>query len=560
MKIIGYHITNNLIANSEGEVYTQSPWLNFLFADKGECIKVLYHLDYSTACLLKMLKLSEDALRTLQETTDLKFEEYKFEYISKKWFAIKDFSTRQWAGFSDMSQYIPTPLESTGDDIADSIDHAIEAKIAGAKVYKVLTELGLHPKSLTSPISAFNREILSNIDLPTIDDLPDEVAELAYQCCKGSWIEAFQLGLFEDTLDFDIRSAYGSELAKLVDFRYGKWIPEEEYEQRLKVAKYGYCKGTVTIDKPFSPIMYKSNTQLYTPTGTWETVLTMNEIDFIYKWKLGTFEIENGWWWVPAKTEATETILSIVPDYIKNTVDYPLKNILNKLYQRKQQSANSFEDNILKRIIAGIWGKMLEYTERGLGELFNPVWGAEVETNIKLKVADFVLSNNLQDNLLSITVDGALIKNTDQPCFPPLKAMESGEFSIAEDNRAMGTWKLSHHCPSIIIGSGTQAIRNKQSDNMFSLQYDNLLEMIAESPKSKEYKLAGLSPVTLPKAIMQDRLEDLGKLEELTRNITLNSEVKRDYNNQPQNGKELLANQFSSKPWDISIVQEITED
>ena len=318
MRVIGYHITHNFACNSDSESCTEAPWLDFLFAEKGECIKVLYHMDYSVACLLKMLNIPADALKELAETTDLNYEEYTFQYIPKKWFSIKDKKTRQWAGFSDMAQY-----ENCNLQILEGADNAkfcaSAAKVIGDRVYITLVDLGLSPKSLASPISAFNREILSAMDLPTVDDIPDEVAEYAYQCCRGSWIENFAIGNYDDTLDWDIKSAYGAELAKLVDFRLGGW---EQSKMYIANARYGFCKGVVTINKSFSPILFKTPSNLFTPMGTWETYLTKDEIDFIDKWGLGEFEIENGFWFTLDKENYKE----------------PLRNMVAGLFRQKGKS------------------------------------------------------------------------------------------------------------------------------------------------------------------------------------------------------------------------------
>lgn len=123
-----------------------------------------------------------------------------------------------------------------------------------------------------------------------------------------------------------------------------------------------------------------------------------------------------------------------------------------------------------------------------------------------------------------------------------------------DTNSTMGSWKLSHHCPSIIINSGVQAVRDKATQGVFALRYDWLLEQIKAKPKAKEYKLKGTSPITLAKAITQNRLQDLGKLEEIERPISVDVELKRCYRIEPRNGKELLSNQYDSVPWDISVV------
>ena len=32
---------------------------------------------------------------------------------------------------------------------------------------------------------------------------------------------------------------------------------------------------------------------------SWYTYLTKEEIEFIYKYKIGTYAINDGWWWIP---------------------------------------------------------------------------------------------------------------------------------------------------------------------------------------------------------------------------------------------------------------------
>lgn len=404
MRVVGYHITDNIESNSDGEINQSAPWLDFLMVDKGECIKVFYHMDYSIACLLRMLKIPEKQLRELAETTDLEYKGYEFQYIPKRWFAVR--YNKEFGGFSDMSQYTESILKINQDNHG-TVEYAISARDTGYKVYGALHNLGLNPKSLTSPISAYNKEVLSNIDLPTVDDMPPEVAWMSYKCCKGPWIECFRRGHFNVSYDYDIKSAYGSELAKLLDTRYGKWIQSKEY---IANSIYGYCRGIVTINSNFSPIVYSDNSEhTFTPVGTWETYLTKNEIDFINKWKLGNFEIEDGWWWKLGEvgTNTNDGYNIMTKKEIESLLS--LKTIIHNLYIKKEQASTDFEANIIKRIISGIWGKLLETYNDGFGANFNPVWASQVETNVRLKVAEFVLANNMQDHVLSVTVDGVLL-------------------------------------------------------------------------------------------------------------------------------------------------------
>jgi len=538
MRIIGYHISDGLIVNSDGEFCKLPPWLNFLAANKGDSIKTLYHLDYSVACLLKMIGLPIELCKELLETSDLRFDVvdgqftrlepddknpvgFVVQYIPRKWFSIKDCSTRQWAGFSDMLQYHNKALDGQPPE-----KYAEIAEITGQQVYDALVKLGLHPKSLSSPISAYSKEVLSQIDLPTVDDLPDDVIEFAYNCIKGAWVEAFKLGHFDCTWDWDIKTAYGSQLAKCADFRHGKWERSKIY---IANAHYGYCKGVVTIDKPFSPILLNA----YSPIGLWEGWLTKAEIDFIDQGELGDYEIEDGWWWIPDRDGVLKT---------------PLAPKIGELYWFKESAEDKITDEVAKRCINGIWGKLGEINpsnkqEKGVyGDLFNPVWYCEVESRVRLKVAEAVLRHNLQDHVLAIKVDGLL---TD--CTAPLFKNE------------MGGWKLSHRCPAVVIGSGLETLRDKKSEAQYALKYGWLLDQIKTKPQARQYKIKGYSPVTLPVAIIEDRFEDLGKIEKDAVPVKVNFENKRCYRREPKNGGELLSNQYNSVPWDASVVYRLPE-
>lgn len=433
MQITGYHIGQGVIATSDSKLHTEPPWLNFLL--DGEGIKALYHLDYSVANLLVLLKFTEKQLRQLyneskrykiinnvtnrQKTviadsaeeacqrlgwpiSDCLVEElskvksgtlqtqgYKFRYIPNKFFSIAYGS--QFTVFSDMSQYMDSWSLDDGYNESPSDLALRKAYIAlevANEVYRALTKLGLHPKSLTSPIAVFEKEVLSKMDLPTIEDMPEEAAEYAYNCTRGPWVEAFQKGHFVAD-DFDIRSAYPFQLSQLADLRYGSFRKSKKYEPDTY---YGYCKGMVDITADFSPVIYsKTEEQNFTPKGRWETYLTKAEIDFIRQYRIGTFVIYDGWFWYPDK------------------IVKPLEGLMRWLYEKKE-GASGLEKKIIKRIASGTWGKLLEVKQDNeLGNYVNTPWGVEVESRTRLEVARFVLDNGLEERLLSIAVDGVLV-------------------------------------------------------------------------------------------------------------------------------------------------------
>lgn len=101
--------------------------------------------------------------------------------------------------------------------------------------------------------------------------------------------------------DYDIIASFPTVARDLIDIRHCEWIKSNEYQAN---AVYGYCKGKITIHDwvTVSPIIYEAEDgSLLTPTGIWDTYLTKGEIDFVNKWGIGKFEIEEGWWATPKK-------------------------------------------------------------------------------------------------------------------------------------------------------------------------------------------------------------------------------------------------------------------
>ena len=526
MKILGYHITSNrILANSDGEVCTSPPYLDFLLERKPETIKVFYHMNYSIANLLKMIGITKYEAQKLQNNNQFYTAPYNIKYIAGKFFSVKEgqYFGSPFAIFGDMSQYRPATFE--GEETAETcLAKAREAQKTGEEVYKTLVSLGLSPTSLTSPVKAYEKEVLSKMNLPTVDDIPEEAGYYAYQCCHGNWLEAFQLGHWEKAYDYDINSAFPSELTKLLDLRKGIWIKKKEYQSE---ARYGYCKGIVTITAPFSPVIYyregsEPNSLNYTPAGSWETFLPKQVVEFIYRWNLGTFRLEDGWWWTPT---AEDRVFS---------------NIIEQLYWRKEQSTGLGRETI-KRTMSGIWGKLLQVQKDGFGDMFNPVYGAEVETNTRLRVAEFALQNKICP--IHIAVDGLTSP----------KPVE-----LPQNEAKIGRWELAsppEGAACVCAGTAVMAIKGRVKSADFSLDYDWLVEEIGKNPETQEYKIRKLSPVTLAVAL-NGNWEKLGQLHEITKVVGIGRDIKRCYKEFPQNGRELLSRQYGSEPWDISVVEQ----
>ena len=54
-----------------------------------------------------------------------------------------------------------------------------------------------------SSIRAYEKVVLSQMDLPKWSDCID-AGRYAYNCCKHNWVEAFKIGHWDKTWDYDI--------------------------------------------------------------------------------------------------------------------------------------------------------------------------------------------------------------------------------------------------------------------------------------------------------------------------------------------------------------------
>lgn len=526
MNIIGYHVGETSIASSLGDVKTQAPWLDwFLSHSQPDTIQCFYNLDVDVARLLKLINFDSTEGKKLLSNGKLYIAPYTLRYIPKKFFSIdKGFGRgHPFATFSDMSQYCSTPIDSRDDRPEGLLARARKAAATGTDVYKILISLGLKPSTLVSPIRVFQKDVLDKLDLPTVDDIPNEVGEFAYYCCKGSWLECFQIGHF-DAWDYDITSSYPFFASVLPDIRQGEWKHTSSGDKSYKAL--GFFKGKVTIKANFSPILYKKERGMtFTPRGTWNTYLTGAEWSFIDEYKLGSFECEEGWWW----------------EYLPKTgnLKYPLNQTMKWLFSEKQNGIE-LKREVIKRIMAGIYGKFLEvrqYEEEAMGPLFNPVYAAEIETNTRLEIARFALDNKVIP--VHVAVDGLLV---DQE----LPIIGSG---------AMGEWKLITHSPALIMGSGVVAVKDRKGLGDFALDYDNIVDGIKSFPANTYHELRKDSLVSLAKALNSGRFEKIGMMEPMTRRVEFCSENKRLYVKKPKRGQDLLDNQYQSIPLDTSMIE-----
>lgn len=514
--MVGYYINNNYIADSNGNVKSglkSLQVLDYMIKDSLEPA-IAYDLDACFASLLAQVGLTAREAECLLKNSRLQISGYTLKYYPGKLFCI-DYGIgrgHKFRNFFNAKQFGCCKLDEY--DEQQGIEMAKRAAKIAENTIDALKILDLPYYKLTSPVSLYLKSSNGRaLDFPTIDELPDDkIGELAYSSVRGNWLEAYRVGTWNSAYDYDINGAYAAEIASLPDLRLGDWVNSKEVPE---YAMLGFAEGILSITSDFHPFIVKSQTgENILPVGEdmFET-LALSKIRLLKQYpEVGTFEIEDGWWWIPNKP-----------------LQYPFKKEIERLYNLRQQYNNTKANTILHRIMAGLWGKLLEYHNERLGDNFNPVYGATVESNVASKVFTACKANGVVP--LHVAVDGII---TDR---------ELVNLNISD---TLGGWRLSHKGKCIIINAGTVGFEGKNGKEEFSITYEWLYNAFTANPDLSEYTMQKNTFVSLRKAVKQNRLVDIGKIEKLNRTVYANEGNRRLWKDSFSCGSDVLTKQISS--------------
>ena len=511
MDVVGYHITNEGIVTDRGDVVKVPPFLGFLVDKYPDCQKVLYDLDAAVASLSKLIELNPKEAEILLKGK-LYVSPYKLTYFPSHFFSV-DYgggANHPYANFANMNQVGYHDAQYTEDNsIEDAIKKAKQARDTAIEVSKSFKYLGLSTDNIASPLSAFLKKY-SLKHCPTVSDCPDKVANLAWEAVRGQWFEGYVMGSAENCFDFDINGSYCSEMSQIPDIRYGSWV---ESDSIPNAASLGIARVSLTIDSDFHPFIVRIGKESnFTPIGTFENILGLNAIRLLEKWKLGTYKILEGHWFVPM--------------HRNNVISgNPYEGTMKWLWSKKI-NATARNKTIVTRVYSAIWGRTLQTLSDGsFGDMFNPIVGYTVEENSRIKVADACLTEGIKP--IAIMADGFLTNK---------------EIKSLPLNSELGGWKLSAKGKCIIAGSGAVCFEGDNPPEGLALRYDSLIEQINENPDATSYTRSKYSPVTLTLALQyEENFVKLGQIEKIDRTLTIGEDTKRLYFDRPKTGRDLIS-------------------
>jgi len=452
---------------SDGEILITDKWddaVGFLLKPVGwDSFAVVWSVDEFVDCISSLLPKSISD--KLKEGGRLYHENRKLYFQSGRMLGINH------NDFYGLSRYSNEPI----NDCSGLLELAY-------KVIKCYQQLGIEEVTkLTSPIAVYT-EKLKQIDFPRASDLPESALPLTDACAKimtREWRDTFKLGHWtqDEITDYDLRAGYPSLVAKLPDITDAKFFSSDKMPSKYS---WGEMQGTLKIIKPVSPF-YCEKVDGY-PIGEWEDSITTDQLWLLKKWGVGSFQIKHGDFF-------------LLPEQYKT----PFKPTMQTLYNARSQS--DLMSRIAKGISVGIWGKFAERYEERLGDNFNSIYARMVTSRCMILVADFSYRNQLENDMVSILVDGLLAtKRLDLP-----------------ENNTMGTWRQNPPNPALVLSTLYQWIGDKRPA---MLTHNGIMERINAKPNSSVYGDV-----------------DLNLLER-----------SRIFDSFPRTGRQLLENKYISKP------------
>jgi hypothetical protein len=483
-RIVAILIQDKYISDSEGlkvEVTTPESLLDFLLINYGEgCFKICWNLFQLIHLIGKVLPTN--IMQELMDKDRVIFGDYKLFSSAGRIFGVTynhhthdNFYDKHEENIFHLSQYFPGEKAETLEEI----------KTKCIEFLTMLDGLGYNPTKLSSAISIYDENVLSNKYLPTIFDLDEEgqdFCEFARPLLHRELRACYKLGHWQPNTErqawrYDLRSAYPSIVKDLLDTNEATYWQSNKYEPK---ADWGVCKGKITITTDgYSPILNQENIPI---KGTWTDLITVEDWGYINKYKIGHFELEKGYW---VKFHST----------IK-----PFQKIMTDLYQMRQKGG--LIETFAKAVSVGLIGRFGQEYEDRVGALNNPIYSILATSRIPLKVGRFIMENQLDNDLIAVVVDG----------------FEASKYIPTIDNKQMGDWKVSEPVNLLAMSLGYLFVEDKKPNN---ITYKEMLDEILAHPNKQSYK---------------------GVL--LNANMLSNN---RSYKIFPKTGNDLLTNVYDSK-------------
>ena len=558
-----------LICDDEGnykEVDDIEQIFQFLTRDRFKSqFNWFFNIKFDFESIIKYL--DKDELIDLYQNHKLQHYNYEIKYIDRKFFSLSH--NKHYYYFYDMFGFIETSLNNAAkkylheeklSNIVDSSklntdwsywennkENIIKYCIKDAELTKrvadyfwslVYKNMEYYPKRPFSKGRIAEEYFLSKCYIPTINDIPHRALELAYNSYLGGRFELIQKGYFDKCYTYDIKSAYPSIIAELIDYNKGKWIKCKNGKIN-KDAYGGYYNCKIDcLELIFSPFTKKIQSLSVFPNGKFNQTLTKTEIEF-YRDNFESIDIKI--------TDGIE----FFPDEILT----PFKEEILKLYSWKEKEKDEDVKYAVKIFMNAFYGKTIQKSgDLNLtGKIFNPIWATEITSQTRLKL--FTLMLQKPDTIIGSSTDS--VHSTEPLSIP--KSPSLGDFS--KDFEGEGVYIMSDvyylwnnetkKDKSKIRGFSLAKTKDMNDETETKKDKLSLRQILNSMKKDTIYKYETMRPYHLGECLLHTKsrtIEDLNIFAKVKKSININGDKKRIWKDDFKNGKECLKRNIQSMP------------
>jgi hypothetical protein len=528
-----------LLADSDGDYVdtfkvgiTIDTVISFLTRPKFETSwNFCYNLSYDGSVILKLLGKQILSSYKTKRAFRFKYDKYNFFFIPKKTLRISK-GHHSWV-FYDITQFYDfQPLqkaykENIGNKFPDNyLKMKSKRKQFPPLFYKknrrqvrqyciddckLTKELSNHwiqifgkafgvftQRWISSGYLAEKVLINHGVDIPFFKDLNYDLQEFAWKSYFGGRFEIIKRGFIGEAWLYDINSAYPFALSKIPDITKGSW--RNGLRTIHKKALMGFFKIEVRYDDceyipafAFRRITLNGEKIVY-PSGNFISYATLEELKNVDQ---KNYKIIDSW------------------QFFDDNPTYPFRDFIITHYDKrmKLKHENNPMQLPIKIILNAIYGKMGQKVNRRIGNLFNPVIFAYITGDARAQLFGFVKEHNLERDVVAFATDSVCVTRKVN-----VDSKELGGFSLekyAKDvyflqngfYRFNGVWKLR----------GLGKLGSKEVEHIDTIEKDGRLY----------YKYIVNRTKQLASAIIQNKIEQIGRINEETREVNLNGDNAR---------------------------------
>ena len=335
--------------------------------------------------------------------------------------------------------------------------------------------------------------INNNLPIPMFDSVPYEIQDLAWRSYVGGRFEIIRRGFIGKAYLYDINSAYPFALSKFPDISNGEWIKSKSIN---KNSLLGFFKILADIrdHKIVTPFPF-NNGRLIFPSGKFITYVTLAEL-------------------LACESPDFYKILDSY-QFISNSAQYQYQQFVENMYNKRMslKEANDDLERPFKVILNSIYGKTAQKINRRIGNLFNPIIASFITGFTRAQLYRFVIENGIEKDLVSMATDSiCTTKRLD------CNSDRLGEFSF--DDSASDVF---------FVQNGVYRFNNKWKKRGFGKLGNKTVEHAKTIIKNGKIiqVLEQTRASRLRQCILENRIQDIGKIDTFERELDLNADHKR---------------------------------